>query len=141
MTECFRLWGLYKYTVFVLVTAVHDLSSPATQRQKLSSAALRAIPAEPKVIVRIGPIVGALAILLLENRLGELGDGLANLTGVGWFQAFGESVTIITGLIFIICVFLFRKGIVGELVDRLFRRERLKAANGIQDSVGATQKL
>ena len=87
-----------------------------------------------------GPIVGALAILLLENRLGELGDALANLTGVSWFQAFGESVTIITGLIFIICVLLFRKGIVGELVDRLFRRERRKAANGIQDTVGATQK-
>jgi len=68
-----------------------------------------------------GPIVGALVILVLETRLGELGDGLASLTGIAWFQALGESVTIVTGLIFIICVLLFRRGIVGELVARLFR--------------------
>ncbi|MNT34334.1 hypothetical protein D3C72_1703100 [compost metagenome] len=55
-----------------------------------------------------GPAVGALVILMLENRLGDLGDGLANLTHIEWFRTLGESVTIVTGVIFILCVLLFR---------------------------------
>jgi branched-chain amino acid transport system permease protein len=36
---------------------------------------------------------------------------------VQWFQVLGESVTIVIGLIFIICVMAFRRGIVGELIQ------------------------
>ena len=46
-----------------------------------------------------GPVVGAFVIVALENYL----------------AGFGEWVTIITGVIFVVCVLAFRRGIVGEL--------------------------
>jgi len=46
-----------------------------------------------------GPVVGALVIVGLQNYLAGLGQ---------W-------VTVITGLIFVICVLAFRRGIVGEI--------------------------
>ena len=60
-----------------------------------------------------GPFVGALVIVLLEHRVGEIGDFLAHITGVTWFNSLGESVTIVTGLIFVFCVMAFRRGLVG----------------------------
>ncbi len=50
-----------------------------------------------------GPIAGAAIIVNLQNYLANLG---------GWS-------TIATGAIFVICVLAFRKGVVGELADRL----------------------
>ncbi|GGC94972.1 branched-chain amino acid ABC transporter permease [Undibacterium terreum] len=70
----------------------------------------------------VGPIVGAIIILVLENKLGEIGDFLARVTTVDWFHSLGESITIVTGLIFIICVLAFRRGIVGEIGARLGKR-------------------
>jgi branched-chain amino acid transport system permease protein len=70
-----------------------------------------------------GPIVGALIIVALENKLGDLGNWLSTLTDIEWFKSIGESVTIVTGFIFIICVLAFRRGIVGELLA-LARRTR-----------------
>ena len=75
----------------------------------------------------LGPVVGAFLIMILENKMGEIGNGLASLTGIEWFNQLGESVTIVTGLIFVICVLSFRKGIVGELIAFMDRR---KAAAG-----------
>jgi len=46
-----------------------------------------------------GPVVGAFAIIGLENYLAQ----------------FGQWVTVITGVIFVACVLAFRRGIVGEL--------------------------
>ena len=46
-----------------------------------------------------GPVVGAFVIIALENYLAP----------------FGQWVTIITGVIFVVCVLAFRRGIVGEL--------------------------
>jgi branched-chain amino acid transport system permease protein len=69
-----------------------------------------------------GPIVGAVIIIALENKLGDLGSFLARVTGVDWFNSIGESVTIVTGLIFIICVMAFRRGVVGEFIARFNRR-------------------
>ncbi|MES2297319.1 MAG: branched-chain amino acid ABC transporter permease [Pseudomonadota bacterium] len=63
----------------------------------------------------VGPIVGAFIIIALENKLGDLGAWLAAHTGVAWFSTLGEAVGMVTGLIFIACVLLFRRGIVGEL--------------------------
>jgi branched-chain amino acid transport system permease protein len=63
----------------------------------------------------VGPILGAFIIITLENKLGDLGAFLARVTGVEWFSTLGESVGIVTGLIFIACVLLFRRGIVGEI--------------------------
>ena len=66
----------------------------------------------------IGPIVGAIVIIALENKLGDLGNFLARVTNVEWFNTLGDSVTVVTGLIFIICVLAFRRGIVGEIAAR-----------------------
>jgi branched-chain amino acid transport system permease protein len=64
---------------------------------------------------KAGPIVGACLIILLENKLGELGQWLARFTGLQWFAGMGEAVSIVTGFIFILCVLVFRRGMVGEL--------------------------
>ena len=53
-----------------------------------------------------GPVVGAAVIISMQNYLASFGD---------W-------VLIIQGLIFVVVVMLFRKGIVGEIADR-FRRK------------------
>jgi branched-chain amino acid transport system permease protein len=50
-----------------------------------------------------GPIVGAFVIIYMQNALAE----------------FGQWVTIIQGVIFVVCVLLFRRGIVGELAGLL----------------------
>ncbi|AZG13010.1 MULTISPECIES: branched-chain amino acid ABC transporter permease [Cupriavidus] len=69
-----------------------------------------------------GPIVGAFVIVALENKLGDIGAFLANLTGVSWFNSLGESVTMVTGIIFVICVLTFRRGIMGELIALTSRK-------------------
>ena len=53
-----------------------------------------------------GPVVGAFVIAGLENFL----------------AGFGEWVTIITGVIFVVCVLAFRRGIVGEIAAWWARR-------------------
>lgn len=53
----------------------------------------------------LGPAVGAFTIVALQNQLATLGS---------W-------VTVVTGLIFIVCVLMFRRGFVGE-INRLLRR-------------------
>ena len=63
-----------------------------------------------------GPLVGAVVVVVLENKIGDLGAWLARTTGVEWFSTLGQSVTIVTGLIFIVCVLAFRRGIMGELI-------------------------
>jgi branched-chain amino acid transport system permease protein len=60
-----------------------------------------------------GPLVGASAILLLEGKLGQLGQALTHLSGWSGFTALGESVTTAMGVLFIFSVLLFRKGIMG----------------------------
>jgi branched-chain amino acid transport system permease protein len=52
-----------------------------------------------------GPVVGAYILIMLENVLSQLGDWL----------------TIVQGAIFVVCVLIFRRGIVGEL-GRLVRK-------------------
>jgi branched-chain amino acid transport system permease protein len=52
-----------------------------------------------------GPVVGALIIISMQNYLAQLG---------AW-------VTVVQGAIFVLCVLLFRRGIVGEIA-RLLRR-------------------
>ncbi|WP_198088176.1 branched-chain amino acid ABC transporter permease [Variovorax sp. E3] len=69
-----------------------------------------------------GPLVGSAVVVLLENKIGELGSFLARITTVDWFNTLGESVTMVTGLIFVICVLAFRKGIMGEIIAFIERR-------------------
>jgi len=72
----------------------------------------------------IGPIVGAVIIIMLENKLGDIGNWLASVTHIEWFTTLGDSVTIATGFIFIVCVLAFRQGIVGEILAYLQRRRQ-----------------
>lgn len=62
-----------------------------------------------------GPIVGAFVVVALENKLGDIGDFLANAIGIAWFGSLGESVSMVIGVVFVVCVLTFRRGIVGEL--------------------------
>ena len=52
-----------------------------------------------------GPVVGAFVVIALENYLAQLG---------AW-------VTVVQGLIFVVCVLTFRRGIVGE-IGRLLKK-------------------
>jgi branched-chain amino acid transport system permease protein len=65
-----------------------------------------------------GPIVGAGLVVWIENS----------------FSSAGAWVTIITGVIFVVCVLAFRRGIVGELRRAL---ERRMAAAAAESPVGA----
>ncbi|RRD68516.1 branched-chain amino acid ABC transporter permease [Comamonadaceae bacterium OH2310_COT-174] len=70
----------------------------------------------------LGPLVGAVVVVAIENKVGEWGEWIASLTQIEWFRSLGESVTIVTGLIFVVCVLLFRRGIVGEAIALLQRK-------------------
>jgi branched-chain amino acid transport system permease protein len=50
-----------------------------------------------------GPVAGAIIIIAMQNYLAQV----------------GEWVTVIQGLIFVACVLLFRRGIVGEIAHLL----------------------
>src|SRR5690606_7340032 len=80
----------------------------------------------------VGPILGAFIVVLLENKVGDFGRFMAELTGNSWFLRLGESVTIVIGLIFIICVLAFRRGIVGEWQAYLARRRPRTQAGAAQ---------
>jgi branched-chain amino acid transport system permease protein len=71
----------------------------------------------------LGPVLGAFIVVLLENKVGDFGQALTSMTGIDWFRQLGESVTIVIGLIFVICVMAFRRGIVGEFQALLRRRK------------------
>ena len=71
-----------------------------------------------------GPLVGAAVVIALENKLGEVGNWIATVSGIEWFKSLGESVSLVTGLIFVVCVMAFRRGIMGEIIAL---RERWRA--------------
>jgi branched-chain amino acid transport system permease protein len=52
-----------------------------------------------------GPVVGALFIITLEHYLAQIGSWL----------------TVIQGIIFVVCVLVFRRGLIGEL-GRILRK-------------------
>ena len=68
-----------------------------------------------------GPIVGAVVAAAMENYLAALG---------AW-------VTVIQGAIFMVCVLVFRRGIVGEAA-RLFNRRAPAPPKANEDLVAKT---
>ncbi len=99
----------YKLIAFVLSAALSGLAG-ATKAIVFQLASLTdvhwSMSGEVVLMVLLGgmgtifgPVVGAFAIIGLESYL----------------ASFGQWVTVITGLIFVICVLAFRRGIVGEL--------------------------
>jgi len=118
----------YKLLAFVLSAALSGLAG-ATKTVVLGFATLTDVHwAMSGMVVLMtlvggmgtlsGPIVGAIIIIALENRLGNVGDFLASTTSIEWFRQIGQSVTMVIGAIFIVCVLAFRRGIVGEIVAR-----------------------
>ena len=114
----------YKLLAFVLSAALAGLAG-STKSVVLGSATLTDVHWAMSGLVIlmtliggmgtfIGPAFGAAVIVLLEDKLGDIGNFLAAATGVEWFRAIGVSVPLVTGLIFMVCVMTFRKGIVGE---------------------------
>ncbi|VVE55009.1 branched-chain amino acid ABC transporter permease [Pandoraea anhela] len=63
---------------------------------------------------RFGPVVGALLIVSLETKLGDFGNWLSQATGWQPFSGLGSMISVLTGVIFVLCVLMFRRGIVGE---------------------------
>jgi branched-chain amino acid transport system permease protein len=99
----------YKLLAFVLSATLAGLAG-ATNALVFQLAALNAVhwtmSGEVVLMVLVGglgtvfgPVVGALGVLAMENYLAQLGQ---------W-------VSIAQGMIFIVCVLAFRRGIVGEL--------------------------
>jgi branched-chain amino acid transport system permease protein len=76
----------------------------------------------------LGPIIGAFVIVALENKVGDIGMFLGRVTGIEWFNGLGEAVTVVIGLIFVVCVMAFRRGIVGEIAAWWTRRTARAAA-------------
>jgi len=104
----------YKLLAFVLSAALAGLAG-ATKTLVLGFATLTDVhwATSGEVVLMtlvggvgtvVGPVIGALVIVVLQN---ELADKV------------GPWVTVIMGLIFIACVLAFRRGIVGEMLARL----------------------
>ncbi|TAL91146.1 MAG: branched-chain amino acid ABC transporter permease [Rhodanobacter sp.] len=66
----------------------------------------------------LGPILGAVIITVLEEKMGAIGHFLEHITGVHWFASLNDNVSMINGAIFVLCVLLFRRGIVGTFNAR-----------------------
>ncbi|PZO25025.1 MAG: branched-chain amino acid ABC transporter permease [Betaproteobacteria bacterium] len=116
----------YKLLVFVLSAALSGLAG-ATKASVLGFETLTDVHWTMSGLVVLmtlvgglgtlaGPIVGAVVIIALENRIGEFGTWMAVTTDIAWFRSLGEQVTIVTGFIFIVVVLAFRRGIVGEII-------------------------
>lgn len=103
----------YKLAAFVLSAAFAGLAG-ATKAIALGNASLSDVEWQMsgEVILMTligglgtltGPAVGAAVVVAMETRLGS----------------FGQFVTILQGIVFVACVLVFRRGIVGELAARL----------------------
>ena len=106
----------YKLVAFVLSTTLAGLAG-STKAIVLQLASLTDVnwPMSGEVVLMtlvgglgtiFGPVVGAFVILVMQFKLAPI----------------GEWVLVIQGAIFVACVLLFRRGIVGELANKLHIR-------------------
>ena len=63
----------------------------------------------------LGPVVGACIVVTLQEYLSD---------------AVGAWVSVIIGAIFVVCVMIFRRGLVGEIERRYARRKPSPATGG-----------
>ena len=102
----------YKLAAFVLSAALAGLAG-ATKAIVSQNASLTdvhwSMSGEAVLMVLVGglgtifgPVVGAFVIIAMQNYL----------------ASYGQLVTIMQGLIFVVCVLVFRRGIVGEIAHR-----------------------
>ena len=103
----------YKLTAFILSAALAGLAG-ATKAIVVQNASLTDVGFQMSgevVLMTLlggmgtlyGPVVGAVVVVSMQNYLAQ----------------FGEWVTVIQGCIFIACVLLFRRGIIGEIGNAL----------------------
>jgi branched-chain amino acid transport system permease protein len=103
----------YKLVAFVLSATLAGLAG-GTKAIVLQIASLTDVnwPMSGEVVLMalvgglgtvFGPVVGAFVIIAMQNYLAQVGQ---------W-------VTVIQGVVFVICVLLFRRGIIGELANLL----------------------
>ena len=122
----------YKLAAFVLSSALAGLAG-ATKTLMIGFATLTDVfwGTSGEVVLMtllggvgtvLGPVVGAVIIIVLQN---ELADKV------------GSWVMVILGAIFVINVLAFRKGVVGEIADRLERRNSAKQENASVDKPSA----
>jgi branched-chain amino acid transport system permease protein len=71
----------------------------------------------------LGPVVGSFISVTMENYLAQ----------------FGSWVTVIQGVIFVVCVLTFRRGIVGEITQFLRRRREVSSASAARDPLPDSQ--
>ncbi|HET7370164.1 MAG TPA: branched-chain amino acid ABC transporter permease [Burkholderiales bacterium] len=116
----------YKLLVFVISAALSGMAG-ATKTLVFQLASLSDVHwhASGEVVLMTllggmgtvwGPVVGAAFVVSLQNYLGVVGS---------W-------VTVVTGVIFVLCVLVFRRGIVGEIIEvtRRVRKGRQGADAG-----------
>ena len=124
----------YKLAAFVLSSALAGLAG-ATKTLMLGFATLSDVfwGTSGEVVLMtllggvgtlLGPVVGAVIFIVLQN---ELADKV------------GSWVMVILGAIFVINVLAFRKGVVGEIADRLERRKSAKQENASMDKRSASK--
>lgn len=103
----------YKLIAFVLSATLSGLAG-ATKAIVFQLASLTDVdwPMSGEVVLMtlvgglgtvFGPVVGAFAIIAMQDNLAR----------------YGQWVTVIQGVIFVVCVLLFRRGVVGEIAHRL----------------------
>ncbi|KAB2920515.1 MAG: branched-chain amino acid ABC transporter permease [Hyphomicrobiaceae bacterium] len=73
----------------------------------------------------LGPIIGAILVVTLEGKLASMGAVQIGPLAID----FSTKVPIVIGLIFMCCVLLFRKGIVGEFIAAV-ERQSAQRRNG-----------
>jgi Fe-S cluster assembly ATPase SufC len=73
-----------------------------------------------------GPVAGAFILVAMQNYLGQAGDWIGavqTMPVVGPALATVlvaiQGTSVIQGVIFVLCVMLFRRGVVGEIAHRL----------------------
>src|SRR5262245_18406443 len=62
-----------------------------------------------------GPVVGAFIIIAMQDYLAQIGEWVITIGGTTFSIELGQWVIVIQGVIFVLCVLLFRRGVIGEI--------------------------
>jgi branched-chain amino acid transport system permease protein len=66
-----------------------------------------------------GPVVGAFIIIAMQDYLAQIGERVVVIGGMTFSIELGQWVIVIQGVIFVLCVLLFRRGVIGEIAKLL----------------------
>ena len=66
-----------------------------------------------------GPVVGAFIIIAMQDYLAQIGERVITIGGTTFTIQLGQWVIVIQGVIFVLCVLLFRRGVIGEIAKLL----------------------